>query len=258
MKQLLSSLAETPKEFKGLSRARYEWVKAVVKGEKVLELGSGLGEGAVWLASHGAKKVVGIDYAVKAVVEAKRRLDQKKKLEFKQMNALEIDKLKERFGVIVAFELLEHLDEQEQRQLVRLMKKRLKPGGRVIVSTPNRLVFSKGRQRSRYPFHKHELTVKELIELFESEFKQVRVKGIRCVNQEHVRQKQELEAGWWHRMIEWWAGFGWVHQILPWLSQSLKGWVTGEGKLVELKKSDFKLSGKGVEECGDLWLEARV
>lgn len=47
LKKLLSlRLVETPRQLEGMTRFRYEQLKHLVKGKRVLELGSGLGQGA--------------------------------------------------------------------------------------------------------------------------------------------------------------------------------------------------------------------
>jgi SAM-dependent methyltransferase len=171
---------------------------------------------------------------------------------------MELNKWKRKFDVVIAFELLEHLDQQEQQELVRLIRRILKPGGMVVMSTPNRLVFSGGRKRSRYPFHKHELTVNELKQLFSKYFRRVKITGIKCVNQQHLQQRQRLESSLGHRLIDWLTGFGWIHRLLPLIPKSLKTWVTGEGILPELGADDYQLIDERVEKCEDFWLEARV
>jgi 2-polyprenyl-3-methyl-5-hydroxy-6-metoxy-1,4-benzoquinol methylase len=66
------------------------------------------------------------------------------------------------FDVITSFETIEHL-ETEEAFLDNLFKM-LKPGGILILSTP----FGAGRGKpTREPFHIHQLTEEEFIELFE-------------------------------------------------------------------------------------------
>lgn len=66
------------------------------------------------------------------------------------------------FDVITSFETIEHL-ETENAFLNNLFKM-LKPGGKLILSTP----FGAGRGKpTREPFHIHQLTEEEFMELFE-------------------------------------------------------------------------------------------
>lgn len=257
MKQYSNSLVETPRHFEGLGKLRYKWVRGVVRSKLVLELGSGMGEGAFFLAINGAKRVLGIDYVRQAVTAAQKKF-KRLNLGFRLMNVMELNKLESKFDVVIAFELLEHLDQQQQQKLVKLIRRILKPGGMVVMSTPNRLMFSKGRKKSRHPFHKHELTVEQLRCLFGKEFRKVEIKGVKCVNKESVIKRSRLEVNRWHKMVDWWAKFGWVHELLPLIPKNLKAWVTGEGSLPQLKEDDYLLTDKNIELCDDLWLEARV
>jgi SAM-dependent methyltransferase len=73
-----------------------------------------------------------------------------------------IENLGESFDLIVCFETLEHINEQEQ--LMKVFKKLLRPEGLLIISTPDKLNYS---DRSGYqnPFH--------LKELYEDDFKRL-------------------------------------------------------------------------------------
>ncbi|KON87554.1 SAM-dependent methyltransferase [Sporosarcina globispora] len=67
------------------------------------------------------------------------------------------------FDVITSFETLEHLASEEL--FLNNLYKMLKPGGTLILSTP----FGAGRGKpTREPFHFHQLTEDEFIELFET------------------------------------------------------------------------------------------
>lgn len=66
-------------------------------------------------------------------------------------------------GVVVSLQVVEHLREQERflRECFRV----LRPGGALLVSTPNRLTFSPGREAPLNPFHTRELAGGELVGL---------------------------------------------------------------------------------------------
>ena len=189
--------------------------------------------------------MLGLDYEPVAVEKARKEFNDKG-LSFKQMNVMEINKLKQKFDLVVAFELIEHLDEKQQRELMRLVKGQLRPGGVVVISTPNRLVFSRGKTKSRYPYHKKELTVKELRALFKKEFEKVIVKGVKCKNVKEVKKREQLEKSLRHQWVDRLTGFKWVHWLMPMVPKKLKGWISGEGQLGELDDQDFKLVSKRV------------
>ena len=65
--------------------------------------------------------------------------------------------------VVVNFQVIEHL--WDQPGFVRECARVLRPSGLLMVSTPNRITFSPGRDTPINPFHTRELNAAELIEL---------------------------------------------------------------------------------------------
>src|SRR4029077_8739391 len=68
--------------------------------------------------------------------------------------------------VVVNFQVIEHL--WDQTQFLRECLRVLRPGGTLLISTPNRITFSPGRDTPLNPFHTRELNAAELAELLES------------------------------------------------------------------------------------------
>src|ERR1700741_4330083 len=65
--------------------------------------------------------------------------------------------------VVVNFQVIEHL--WDQAQFVAECARVLRPSGLLMVSTPNRITFSPGRDTPINPFHTRELNADELTEL---------------------------------------------------------------------------------------------
>ncbi|HEY6650141.1 MAG TPA: methyltransferase domain-containing protein, partial [Mycobacterium sp.] len=65
--------------------------------------------------------------------------------------------------VVVNFQVIEHL--WDQGQFVAECFRVLRPGGALLISTPNRITFSPGRDTPINPFHTRELNAAELTEL---------------------------------------------------------------------------------------------
>ena len=65
--------------------------------------------------------------------------------------------------VVVNFQVIEHL--WDQGQFVAECFRVLRPGGALLMSTPNRITFSPGRDTPLNPFHTRELNAAELTEL---------------------------------------------------------------------------------------------
>lgn len=139
--------------------SRYEFAKRFATGKRVLDAGCGSGYGAAELAKVAAK-VTAIDAAQDAVDYA-RDCYPATNLRFAQglCTALPTGA----FDLITAFEVIEHL--QDWRGLLSEAHRVLAPGGRFIVSTPNKLYYAESRRGSgANPFHVHEFEYAEFRE----------------------------------------------------------------------------------------------
>jgi SAM-dependent methyltransferase len=81
-----------------------------------------------------------------------------------------MDEVKEEFNMVLLFELIEHLDRETGRKMVTRIFKILKPGGRVILTTPN--IYTPGQYWKDVshltPYHYGELGGLFLNQQFES------------------------------------------------------------------------------------------
>lgn len=128
-------------------------------GRRVLEAGSGEGYGANMIADV-ATKVTGLDYDVSAVEHVRARYP---RVEMLHGNLAELPLDDGSVDVVVNFQVIEHL--WDQAQFLRECHRVLAPGGELLVSTPNRITFSPGRDTPLNPFHTRELNAAELTEL---------------------------------------------------------------------------------------------
>ena len=79
--------------------------------------------------------------------------------------------------VVVNFQVIEHL--WDQAQFVAECARVLRPSGLLMVSTPNRITFSPGRDTPINPFHTRELNADELTQLLvDAGFSQVSISGL--------------------------------------------------------------------------------
>ncbi|MDT5069945.1 MAG: hypothetical protein QOK02_6100 [Mycobacterium sp.] len=128
-------------------------------GRDVLEAGSGEGYGADLIAGV-ARRVVGLDYDDSAVAHVKARYP---RVDMRQGNLAELPFQAGTFDVVVNFQVIEHLWDQDQ--FVAECARVLRPSGVLLMSTPNRITFSPGRDTPINPFHTRELDAAELTEL---------------------------------------------------------------------------------------------
>src|SRR5262249_5707397 len=108
-----------------------------VAGADVLEAGSGSGIGARLFRAAGAARVVGLDYNAAALAEA-RAATRDDRIECKRcgLNRSPVPVDDGGFDVVVCLEVLEHV--REQAALVQELYRALKPGGRLLLSIPER------------------------------------------------------------------------------------------------------------------------
>ena len=128
-------------------------------GRDVLEAGSGEGYGADLIAGV-ARRVVGLDYDESAVAHVRARYP---RVEMRQGNLAELPLDDDSVDVVVNFQVIEHL--WDQGQFVEECARVLRPSGILLMSTPNRITFSPGRDTPLNPFHTRELNAAELTEL---------------------------------------------------------------------------------------------
>jgi SAM-dependent methyltransferase len=125
----------------------------------VLEAGCGEGYGADVIAGV-ARRVIGLDYDEATVAHVRARYP---RVDMRHGNLASLPLADESVDVIVNFQVIEHL--WDQSQFVAECLRVLRPGGVLLMSTPNRITFSPGRDTPINPFHTRELNAAELTEL---------------------------------------------------------------------------------------------
>lgn len=126
---------------------------------QVLEAGCGEGYGADLIADV-ADRVIAVDYDEATVAHVRARYP---RVDVHHANLADLPLPGSAVDVVVNFQVIEHL--WDQRQFIRECHRVLRPGGALLVSTPNRITFSPGRDTPLNPFHTRELDAAELTEL---------------------------------------------------------------------------------------------
>src|SRR5262245_37644245 len=140
----------------------YERLASRCAGLHVLEAGCGDGYGADLIAGV-ARRVIGLDYDESAVAHVRARYP---RVEMLHGNLAELPLPDGSVDVVVNFQVIEHL--WDQPQFVAECLRVLRPEGLLLMSTPNRVTFSPGRDTPINPFHTRELNAAELTELLAS------------------------------------------------------------------------------------------
>ena len=155
---------------------RYKFAAEFVKDKIVLDLACGEGYGSFLMADT-AKKVVGVDIDKETIEHALLKY-RKDNLEFVAGSMTDIPLPGEKlFDVIICFEAIEHIKEQEQ--LIEEVKRLLRDDGIFIISTPNACIYSQkpGYNISQNPFHLKEMSYEEFGEILKTNFKEVFIYG---------------------------------------------------------------------------------
>lgn len=141
--------------------AAYEFARAYVSGRHVLEVGCGEGYGTALLAAS-ARTIVGLDYDALTVRHANAAYPQAR---FVRGNLATLPVRTGGVDAVATLQVIEHV--WDHPQFVRECRRVLRTGGLLLVTTPNRLTFSPGRDEPLNPFHTKEFTAAELIALLE-------------------------------------------------------------------------------------------
>lgn len=145
--------------------------------DTVLDIACGTGFGTDIIAGKTRGQVIGGDIAAEAI-DGCRSHWKKSNLEFRVLDGTKLDFADQYFNKIVSFETIEHTG--QYREMIAEFARVLKPGGQLILSTPNRDVSSPDGIIVN-PFHIQEFTYDELKQILEASFPHVQLSGQRNV-----------------------------------------------------------------------------
>ncbi|GEL20110.1 methyltransferase [Pseudonocardia asaccharolytica DSM 44247 = NBRC 16224] len=153
-------------------------------GAVVLEAGCGEGYGADLLAA-GARRVLALDCDPLVTAHVARRYP---RVAVARANLVALPAATGAVDVVVSLQVIEHL--WEQKRFLAECARVLRPGGALLLSTPNRITFSPGRDTPLNPFHVRELDPRELAALVAAAgFLDVELRGLH-----HGSRLRELDA----------------------------------------------------------------
>ena len=133
---------------------------------KVLDIACGVGYGSFLMAKD-ANEVIGVDISEEAI-EAANIKYKHPNLIFKTGSTDDIPVGDNYFDIVVSFETIEHHDRHDE--MLSEIKRVLKSGGLLIISSPDKLNYSDVRNYKN-PFHKKELYEDEFKNLLNKYFK---------------------------------------------------------------------------------------
>jgi 2-polyprenyl-3-methyl-5-hydroxy-6-metoxy-1,4-benzoquinol methylase len=157
-------------------RARYQFALPLVEGRRVLDVGCGEGYGPTLLAER-AREVIAVDYSPEAVRHA-RECYAHANVRFEVADAMALPASLGAFDVVTCFEVIEHIEQDDA--LLSGISRVLRPGGLLILSTPNALVdrlFESVGAHEHYEYHINMLSPAELRRRAQPHFRSVTLYG---------------------------------------------------------------------------------
>ncbi|VVE85893.1 glycosyltransferase [Pandoraea sputorum] len=167
---------------------RYATILDVVADKVVLDVACGEGYGSAMLAQTAAA-VTGVDISAEAVRHAVNTYHLRNNLRYREGSATALPFADASFDVVVSFETIEHLAEQEE--MLAEIRRVLRPQGIVVISSPNQPVYTE-ESGEHNEFHVKELDFVEFDTLLKARFPAVKYFGQRI----HMGSViQSLEGG---------------------------------------------------------------
>jgi SAM-dependent methyltransferase len=159
-------------ELWGEHRSRYRFAAAFVAGQRVLDVACGSGFGLAMLLEAGATPI-GIDYDAEPLAAIRVSLPS---VGLVRGDGTRLPLGSGSIDQVVSFETIEHVPDAVA--FVLEVRRVLKPGGRLVLSTPNR-AFGPPERHAANPFHVREFTAGELRGLLGESFASVHLYGQR-------------------------------------------------------------------------------
>ena len=148
---------------------RYAISLDYIKDKAVLDIASGEGYGSAMLATQ-AKHVTGVDIDPTSIKHAVETYSALPNLSFSIGSCDAIPLADASVDVVVSFETIEHHDKHVE--MLNEIKRVLRPDGVLIISSPNRVIYSEAPDYKN-PFHVKELDLQELDILLQGHFSNV-------------------------------------------------------------------------------------
>lgn len=143
-----------------IHKKRYEIVKNFALG-KVLDVGCGLGYGSE-IIKNTTNQIIGIDIDKESIDYARKNYGDF--ANFLVYDGKKIPFPDEHFDLVCSLEVIEHIDKNYHEAFYNEIKRVLKKGGILVISTPNRNFFIKKIMKTfgwKNPYHKYEYSLSE-------------------------------------------------------------------------------------------------
>ena len=147
---------------------RYHWIAPYLNQKVVADLACGEGYGSALLGQY-AKQIWAVDIDQATIQLAQQKYHQLGHVNFKSADVLNTPMDDQSMDAVVSFETLEHL--AAHQELLTEFKRVLKTSGLLVISTPDKNVYSATDDHNEY--HLKELSAEEFQQLVCQNFKHV-------------------------------------------------------------------------------------
>jgi 2-polyprenyl-3-methyl-5-hydroxy-6-metoxy-1,4-benzoquinol methylase len=215
--------------------AAYLHLAGQIHGGLLVEVGAGEGYGAAILAATGAS-VLAIDYDELSIGHLAATYPSVSAV---RGNLAALPVGSRSVDTVASLQVIEHV--WDHPQFIGECARVLRPGGTLLLTTPNRLTFSPGLDQPVNPFHTHEFTAWELSSL-------VAHNGLAVMAVRGVSTSDRLAS-----LDQKYQGFVAAQLASPPESWSDELWAD----VASVRSSDFLINDVADDSCLDLMLLAR-
>jgi 2-polyprenyl-3-methyl-5-hydroxy-6-metoxy-1,4-benzoquinol methylase len=174
----------------------YEYLRKFVEQKTVIDVGCGTGYGCAILAEK-ARLVCGVDYDEEAIAYCSHHYAAPN-VKYIQQDVASI-KLDRQFDVAVSLQVIEHM--ADLAGFVEQLKRVVKPGGTIVISTPN--VKQSTEHKSDNPFHHNEMNYSRFTKLIGDHFTAFELLGVAYARSNRIRSLVgELPFYKWGRKLK--------------------------------------------------------
>lgn len=168
---------------------RYIFAKSLVENKVVLDIAGGCGYGTYFLAEEGKpKEIHSVDLSPLSVRYANHRHPHPKVSRF--VDNAETYVKDNYYDTVVSFETIEHL--KNHRQFLESIKRSLKPGGTLVISTP---INNKTTEQNINPYHVIEWSFGDFQKLIAEYF------DIEHIYVQNILEKKDIVDSFFKRMM---------------------------------------------------------
>lgn len=142
--------------------SRYYFIRDKVAGKIVLDIACGTGFGTELMLENNAAKVFAADVSDEAIEICTKRISRfpSTKATCHKQDGTRMTYDSNFFDMVVSFETIEHIP--DYMSFLSEIHRVLKPGGLLVMSTPNALVTNPDGGTPKNPYHVYEFTPEEL------------------------------------------------------------------------------------------------